>query len=52
VGAIGHYTDAIVADRKDPVYLLNRSAAYLKLGKCVNSLLGSRSLISLSFSKE
>ncbi|KAF9046763.1 hypothetical protein BJ165DRAFT_1345224, partial [Panaeolus papilionaceus] len=31
--AIGHYTDAILSDRKDPTYPLNRAAAYLKLGK-------------------
>jgi hypothetical protein len=31
--AIGHYTDAITADRLDPVYPLNRAAAYLKIGK-------------------
>ncbi|KAF8648972.1 hypothetical protein AX16_006086 [Volvariella volvacea WC 439] len=31
--AIGHYTAAIMADRKDPTFPLNRAAAYLKLGK-------------------
>lgn len=31
--AIGHYTAAILADRKDPTFPLNRAAAYLKLGK-------------------
>ncbi|KIM35927.1 hypothetical protein M413DRAFT_449556 [Hebeloma cylindrosporum] len=31
--AIGHYTAAILADRNDPTYPLNRAAAYLKLGK-------------------
>ncbi|KAF8636231.1 hypothetical protein AX17_003717 [Amanita inopinata Kibby_2008] len=31
--AIGHYTDAILADRSDPTFPLNRAAAYLKLGK-------------------
>jgi len=34
VGAIGHYTDAHLADRLEPTYPLNRAAAYLKLGKC------------------
>ncbi|KAF8879478.1 hypothetical protein BD779DRAFT_1551728 [Infundibulicybe gibba] len=31
--AIGHYTAAILADKSDPTYPLNRAAAYLKLGK-------------------
>ncbi|KAK2465761.1 hypothetical protein APHAL10511_002305 [Amanita phalloides] len=31
--AIGHYTEAILADRSDPTLPLNRAAAYLKLGK-------------------
>ncbi|KZS86930.1 TPR-like protein [Sistotremastrum niveocremeum HHB9708] len=31
--AVGHYSAAIVADRKEPTYPLNRAAAYLKLGK-------------------
>ncbi|KAJ7070602.1 TPR-like protein [Mycena amicta] len=31
--AIGHYTAAILADRTDPTFPLNRAAAYLKLGK-------------------
>ncbi|CAA7269109.1 unnamed protein product [Cyclocybe aegerita] len=31
--AIGHYTAAILADRKDATFPLNRAAAYLKLGK-------------------
>ena len=35
--AIGHYTAAILADRNDSTYPLNRAAAYLKLGKCVPS---------------
>lgn len=29
--AIGHYTAAILADRVDATYPLNRAAAYLKL---------------------
>ncbi|EJD50526.1 hypothetical protein AURDEDRAFT_160427 [Auricularia subglabra TFB-10046 SS5] len=33
VAAIGHYTDAALADRLEPTYPLNRAAAYLKLGK-------------------
>ncbi|PFH53281.1 hypothetical protein AMATHDRAFT_45559 [Amanita thiersii Skay4041] len=32
-GAVGHYTEAILADRNDPTFPLNRAAAYLKLGK-------------------
>ena len=35
--AIGHYTSAILSDRKDPTYPLNRAAAYLKLGKYVQN---------------
>ncbi|KAJ7292865.1 hypothetical protein C8J57DRAFT_1043313 [Mycena rebaudengoi] len=31
--AIGHYTAAILADRTDATFPLNRAAAYLKLGK-------------------
>ncbi|KAL1744087.1 hypothetical protein HDZ31DRAFT_39491 [Schizophyllum fasciatum] len=31
--AIGHYTEAILADKNDPTFFLNRAAAYLKLGK-------------------
>ncbi|KAI9568341.1 hypothetical protein HD554DRAFT_2172422 [Boletus coccyginus] len=31
--AIGHYTDAILADSNDHTFFLNRAAAYLKLGK-------------------
>jgi len=33
--AIGHYTEAILRDRSDATFPLNRAAAYLKLGKCV-----------------
>ena len=33
--AIGHYTTAILADKTDVTYPLNRAAAYLKLGKYV-----------------
>jgi tetratricopeptide (TPR) repeat protein len=33
--AIDHYTTAILTDRKDAIYPLNRAAAYLKLGKYV-----------------
>ena len=33
--AIGHYTTAILADKNDATYPLNRAAAYLKLGKYV-----------------
>ena len=33
--AIGHYTTAILADKSDVTYPLNRAAAYLKLGKYV-----------------
>ncbi|KAJ3531547.1 hypothetical protein NMY22_g8111 [Coprinellus aureogranulatus] len=31
--AVGFYSAAIIADRKEPTYPLNRAAAYLKLGK-------------------
>ncbi|KAJ2922436.1 hypothetical protein H1R20_g14653, partial [Candolleomyces eurysporus] len=31
--AVGFYTAAIIANREEPTYPLNRSAAYLKLGK-------------------
>ncbi|KAF8552747.1 TPR-like protein [Imleria badia] len=31
--AIGHYTEAILADSSDHTFFLNRAAAYLKLGK-------------------
>ncbi|THH23072.1 hypothetical protein EUX98_g8108 [Antrodiella citrinella] len=31
--AIGHYTAAVLADVNNPIYPLNRAAAYLKLGK-------------------
>ncbi|KIJ33647.1 hypothetical protein M422DRAFT_35427 [Sphaerobolus stellatus SS14] len=31
--AIGHYSAAVVADRTNPTYPLNRAAAYLKLAK-------------------
>jgi hypothetical protein len=33
--AIGHYTTAILANKNDVTYPLNRAAAYLKLGKYV-----------------
>ena len=33
--AIGHYTAAIIADRTDATFPLNRAAAYLRLGKYV-----------------
>lgn len=36
--AIGHYTDAILADNGDHTFFLNRAAAYLKLGKYVHSI--------------
>lgn len=35
--AIGHYTAAILAEKDDVTFYLNRAAAYLKLGKCVLS---------------
>ena len=37
VAAVGHYTEAILADKHDPTFFLNRAAAYLKLGKYVQS---------------
>ena len=39
--AVGHYSAAIVADRKDPTLPLNRAAAYLKLGKWVRAALST-----------
>lgn len=39
VEAIGHYTTAMVADRDDVTFPLNRAAAYLKLGKYVVDIL-------------
>ncbi|KAF9523899.1 hypothetical protein CPB83DRAFT_774755, partial [Crepidotus variabilis] len=54
--AIGHYTSAIIADRTEPTYYLNRAAAYLKLGKaedaerdCTSSLDLSKSNIKALF---
>jgi hypothetical protein len=35
--AIGHYTTAMLADRNDPTYPLNRAAAHLRLGKYVST---------------
>lgn len=35
--AIGHYTEAILADSSDHTFFLNRAAAYLKLGKYVHN---------------
>ena len=37
VAAVGHYTEAILADKHDPTFFLNRAAAYLKLGKYVHT---------------
>lgn len=33
--AVGFYSAAVVANREEPTYALNRAAAYLKLGKYV-----------------
>ncbi|KAL5524588.1 hypothetical protein ACEPAF_9728 [Sanghuangporus sanghuang] len=35
--AVGHYTEAILANGTDPTYPLNRAAAYLRLGKAVDA---------------
>ena len=40
--AVGHYTEAILADRTDSTLPLNRAAAYLKLGKYVYIIVPAR----------
>ncbi|KAF8574207.1 hypothetical protein K439DRAFT_866809 [Ramaria rubella] len=35
--AVGHYSAAVLADRTEPTYPLNRAAAYLKLGKYLDA---------------
>ncbi|KAF9219227.1 TPR-like protein, partial [Gyrodon lividus] len=54
--AIGHYTNAILANGSDPTYFLNRAAAYLKLGKnedaerdCTNVLVLSTNNVKALF---
>ncbi|KAN0141011.1 hypothetical protein V8E53_001455 [Lactarius tabidus] len=46
--AIGHYTDAAIADPSDPTYFLNRAAAYLKLSKYEDAERDCTSVLSLS----
>ncbi|KAH7097599.1 hypothetical protein BKA62DRAFT_715680 [Auriculariales sp. MPI-PUGE-AT-0066] len=48
VGAIGHYTDAHLADRLEPTYPLNRAAAYLKLGKFADAERDCTTALALS----
>jgi hypothetical protein len=44
--AIGHYTTAILANRSEPTFPSNRAAAYLKLGKYVQSILALVSFVN------
>ncbi|KAK7025566.1 hypothetical protein VNI00_015919 [Paramarasmius palmivorus] len=46
--AIGHYSAAIIEDRKDPTFPLNRAAAYLKLGKNEDAERDCTTVLSLS----
>ncbi|KXN83111.1 Translocon at the outer membrane of chloroplasts 64, partial [Leucoagaricus sp. SymC.cos] len=46
--AIGHYTAAILANRGDATYPLNRAAAYLKLGKHEDAERDCNAVLSLS----
>lgn len=47
VEAIGSYSAAIAADRKNPTYLLNRSQAYLKLYKFQDAVRDTSSCLAL-----
>ncbi|KAG8214781.1 hypothetical protein J3R82DRAFT_9917 [Butyriboletus roseoflavus] len=46
--AIGHYTDAILADSSDHTFFLNRAAAYLKLGKSEDAEKDCTEVLALS----
>ncbi|KAL5520046.1 hypothetical protein ACEPAG_1706 [Sanghuangporus baumii] len=46
--AVGHYTEAILADGTDPTYPLNRAAAYLRLGKAVDAERDCSTVLRLS----
>ncbi|KAF8968965.1 hypothetical protein BDZ97DRAFT_1965981 [Flammula alnicola] len=46
--AIGHYTSAILADKTDATYPLNRAAAYLRLGKYEDAERDCTTVLSLS----
>ncbi|EJC98017.1 TPR-like protein [Fomitiporia mediterranea MF3/22] len=46
--AVGHYTEAMVADGSDPTFPLNRAAAYLKLGKHVDAERDCTTVLRLS----
>ncbi|KZW01586.1 hypothetical protein EXIGLDRAFT_717977 [Exidia glandulosa HHB12029] len=48
VAAVGHYTDAALADRLEPTYPLNRAAAYLKLGKYADAERDCSTTLALS----
>ncbi|KAH9480186.1 RNA polymerase II-associated protein 3 [Psilocybe cubensis] len=49
--AIGHYTSAILADRTDLTFPLNRAAAYLKLGKFEDTERDCNTVLTLSAPK-
>ncbi|PPQ86328.1 hypothetical protein CVT25_005629 [Psilocybe cyanescens] len=49
--AIGHYTSAILADRNDVTFPLNRAAAYLKLGKYEDTERDCNTVLALSSPK-
>ncbi|KAF8257306.1 hypothetical protein EI94DRAFT_1671024 [Lactarius quietus] len=46
--AIGHYTNAAIADPSDPTYFLNRAAAYLKLSKYEDAERDCTAVLNLS----
>ncbi|KAF8440949.1 hypothetical protein L210DRAFT_3447895 [Boletus edulis BED1] len=46
--AIGHYTNAILADSSDHTFFLNRAAAYLKLGKSEDAERDCTKVLALS----
>ncbi|KAK0487272.1 hypothetical protein IW261DRAFT_1446869 [Armillaria novae-zelandiae] len=48
--AVGHYSSAIVNDRKDYTFPLNRAAAYLKLGKYDDAERDCTTVLSLNAS--
>ncbi|KAG9042085.1 hypothetical protein FS842_002296 [Serendipita sp. 407] len=48
--AVGAYTDAMLADPKDPTLPLNRAAAYLKLNKCPDFKMQSVTAVKCCYS--